>query len=160
MFDTSKFHEREDFSLRLPSVADRERVTSRLETLGFVVDYESDFAYLPRGIEDTPWQSSDVTQVEFFLEDAPSDYPERVDRLTFNYLLATLPEETISTFTDVVRSCMDQLGGQLTHRGRVIDPADLPTILKQYADELRDELADEPGSDFVARMVYEFMPRG
>lgn len=159
-FNTNKFHEREDFLVQLVSPADRNRVAAHLEAADFVVDHEGDFAYLERDASNTPWQSSDVTQVDFLLSGRPSNHPEPIDSFNFMYLLATLPEDTIPIFVSVVKNCMMEFDGQLRHRGMPLDQSQLTDILGQYVDDLRTELADQPGTDFVARMVYEFTLRG
>ncbi len=159
-FDTSKFHEREDFLVLLAFRTQRERVTTYLETLGFTIADESDFAYLERDVSNTPWQSSDVTQVDFFLQGQPSSDPEAIDSLNFSYLLATLPESTIAIFATVLENFVIEFDGQIRHRGMPVNRQDISDILKRYTDELKAELADNPGTDFVARMVYEFSPRG
>ena len=158
-FDTEKFHEREDFTLELPSATDRLRLSEHLATLGCVVERESDFAYLPRDNESCPWQASDVTQIDFFLHREPSVFPNAADRMNFIYLLATLPETAIAPFVSLIQSCIAQFGGELLHRGAKILPPALPDILRAYVAELRGELSDETGTEFVARMLYEFKPR-
>lgn len=158
-FDKTRFHERKDVQLQLPSITERKRITDHLESLGCVVDYESDYAYLPRDTSGSPWQASDVTQVDFFLNREPAAYPSPVDRLNFIYLLATLPEGTIPLFVSTIQSCISEFGGELTLEGKHVAPEELLTIFRGYVAELRDELASDPGSDFVAKMLYEFKPR-
>jgi hypothetical protein len=141
-FDTSKFHEREDFLVLLPLPADRNRVTNYFKSVGFIVDHVGDFAYLKRDISNTPWQSSDVTQVDFFLNGEPSNHPKPIDSLNFVYLLATLPEDNISVFADVVANFVVEFEGQIRHRDKPLHRHQIAEMLGRYADELRYEFAD------------------
>ncbi len=160
MFNTSNFHEREDVRLLLSTSTDRHRVAAYFESIGFHVERDSDFCYLPRNTEETPWQSSDVTQVDFLLNSQPSLSPSPIDSLNFIFLLATLPASVIPEFLEIVDGCHRTFGGVLYHNDQQVSMPLLTELMWHYVDDIRIELSDEPGTDFTARMIYEFAPRG
>lgn len=159
-FDFSKAHQVETVELRLPEALPARVVADRLVGLGLVA--EDDLCYLPREDRSAPWQSSDICHVSFFLggSEASDLHEDGCDLLRFEYLFASLPIDLQDRFLHAVEGAHALLGGRLEHRGENVDGAQLRAAFERYAADIWDEFADEPGTDGLARLIWEFAPRG
>ena len=159
-FDFSKAHELETVELRLLEAHPARVVADRLSTLGLVA--EDEFCRLPREDRPQPWQSSDICHVSFFVggNDVRNLEEDECNLLRFEYLFASLPADLQDRFLHTVEAAHALLGGMLEHRGESVDRAQLRAAFDRYAADIRDEFAYEPGTDGLARLIYEFAPRG
>lgn len=161
----SKLHESESVTLLLSSPLHPKSIAQTLGAIGF--EYCDDFCFLPRSDTAEQWQSSNIatvtffqgdTEVNYYFDDVVADEP-LCDRLVFEYLFASLPPCFIKRFLDIIRESQLLLLGVLEHRGRHTDIQSLEVIFGTYLDEVGEELAEKPGSEFLARIISDFYPR-
>lgn len=163
--DLSRLHEIERVSLRLPHPTLPTSVAHALQSLGF--ELCDDFCFLRR--TDTPerHQTGTVTTAHFYSGEAEvsyyfdddSDLEPQCDTIVFDYLLASLPMRFIADFLSVVHRAQSLLGGSVEHRDTTADMTGLERAFADYVSDIQEELAEEPGSEFLSRIIHESYPR-
>ena len=162
----SKLHECESVSLRLPLSVSPEVILKSLSKLGFKAC--DDFCFLPRKDKATPWQSENVTTVTFYLDDSQvhhyfdADDEEKAanlcNHLVLDYLFATQPPAIADEFMQSLRSVHEALGGTLEHGGRTCSIDEIEKSFAHYREDIWNELAELPGSEFLAQLIASSYP--
>lgn len=164
----SKLHECESVSLRLPHSVSPEVILKSLSKLGFKAC--DDFCFLPRKDKTSPWQSENVTTVTFHLDDSgvhhyfdADDEEKKVARLcnhlVFDYLFATQPTAIADEFLKCLRSVHAALGGIIEHGGGSTSIDEIGQSFAHYHEDIWNELAEVPGSEFLAQFIASTYPR-
>lgn len=156
-FDLAKLHESETVTLHLPHPISAELVANFLASLGF--ETEDDFCFVPRLDRPPPWQAINIANADFHLADATVDFDQPCDRVEFSCCFSALPPAFTAEFVRIVAAAAALLGGSLRHRDRPTDAEVLSAAFTGYARDIFEEIAEESGSEFLARMIEEFRPR-
>ena len=164
--DFSRLHEREDVLILLPAPLRPSEVEQMLRRIGGVP--HDDFVEFPRTDEIQVWQTATITTVSLYSSDRElnhyfddpdhEDLPE-CDRLQLKFLMATVPSEIVASFLDLVEEVQQSSGGRIEHEGRQISSDELRCLFESYMEDLAEELAEVPGSEFLAITIAESYPR-
>lgn len=163
-----KLHEKEVVSLMLDPPRPVSSLADTLSSIGF--RRMDDFCYLPRRDQGSVWQSETVTTATFYavgselsqyVDEEPEDDSADLqsDEIRFDYLLASLPEACIQTFLSSLRHLQELIGGRLVHRDESVSMANLEACFLCYVEDIEQELAEAPGSEFLAIFISESYPR-
>ena len=163
-----KLHEKEVVSLMLDPPRLVSSLANSLSSIGF--RWMDDFCYLPRRDQGSIWQSETITTATFHavgaeLSQYVDEEPEadsadlQCDEIRFDFLLASLPQACIQTFLSGLRHLQELIGGRLVHRGESVSIANLEVCFSSYVADIQQELAEEPGSEFLAIFISESYPR-
>jgi hypothetical protein len=162
-----KLHEKEVVSLRLDQAQKVSSLTDSLASIGF--RKSDDFCFFPRVDRGPAWQSDTVTTATFYLGDSelcqyldepePDSTDSACDEIRFDYLLASLPQPCIGVFLSLLRSVQRLVGGRFCHLGEPLDINTLETILSRYVADIEQELAEDPGSEFLAIYISQSYSR-
>lgn len=163
----SKLHECESVSLRLPHSVNPDGILQSLSKMGFKAC--DDFCFLPRKDKVPPWQGEHVTTVTFYLDDSEVHHDFDADddeeaahlcnRLVFDFLFATHPPAIADDFLKCLRSVHAELGGTLEHHGRIFSADEVERSFALYREDIWNELAEVPGSEFLAQFIASSYPR-
>jgi hypothetical protein len=153
-FDISRLHELETVTLCLAHSASASSVADTLASLGFVA--EDAFCFAPRPDQPAPWQAINIAEATFYSADAPVDFDQHCDRIEFACCFSALPPTFTTEFIRLVAAAASLLGGSLRHRDQPTDAERLSVAFASYARDIFEELAEESGSEFLARTLYEF----
>ncbi|MFO1441008.1 MAG: hypothetical protein U1F81_22005 [Verrucomicrobiaceae bacterium] len=164
--DLSKLHECESISLRLPHAVSPEVILKSLSKLGFKAC--DDFCFLPRKDKAKPWHSEHVTDVTFFLDDSEVHHYFDADddeegellcnHLVFDFLFAAQPPEIADEFLKSLHSVHSALGGTLEHGGRSCSIDEIRQSFALYQEDVWNELAEVPGSEFLVQFIASSYP--
>jgi hypothetical protein len=162
-----KLHEKEVVSLRLYQSQRVSALADSLASIGFTKS--DDFCFFPRADRGPAWQSETVTTATFYLGDSelcqyldepePDSTDSACDEIRFDYLLASLPQPCIGVFISLLRSVQQLFGGRFSHLGEPLDIDTLETVFSRYVADIEQELAEDPGSEFLAIYISQSYPR-
>ena len=164
--DYSKLHEKEEVVL---SLADPIEVTSANSILtklgGSNID---DFLTFDRSDAIQPWQAQSYATVTFaknkeelgYHFDHPSQEEVPLcDKLIFTCLFSYIPKSQIREFLDLIRVTQDRFDAIITHKDNLVSHHSLVAIFESYFMDIKTELAEIPGNEFLAITIAESYPR-
>ncbi len=157
-----KLHEKEVVSFRPHEPLRVSALADTLMSVGFRT--MDDFCFFPRSDQRSAWQSDTVTTATFFFDGSELSQPldeadSLCDEIRFDYLLASLPPQCIEVFISLIRTIQDLVGGPLFHLGVITDINDLDRVFALYVTDIEQELAEEPGSEFLNVCIAQSYPR-
>ena len=152
MIDREKLHEQEIFTIDFAAI-EGNSVIEHFDRIG--ARFMDDFFSAP--VEDAkPWQSVSAWSASCHLQ-GEQVYPDesRVDRIDFSYLFASTPFHYVMPFNRVLKMTISAFSANLSYRDKRIEPGDVPKIALGWLEDLRSELAEEPGNESLAILIQD-----
>lgn len=162
----AKLHEQEHVFVLLPSPIPPSVIGALLKEAGGIL--HDDFVDFPRTDRVEPWQSGSISTVtlftgdsdlEYHFDDPDADDSRSCDRLRLSHLMATVSAEAVERFLDLVAALEERTRGVIEHQGRQLSVDELRDRFSAYREDIAEELAEEPGSEFLAITIAESYPR-
>lgn len=101
------------------------------------------------------WQSESYIYVALFCDGNEVDAQESVDKIEFQYPMATIGAEYISKFTDIVVNLASEFNANILLNGIVIDKSALIAHCESLVTELMSEWGEEPGSETLRILIEQ-----
>jgi hypothetical protein len=129
-----------------------------LRQLGFSL-HDDVFSFDRKG-RIPPWQHSSIVEVKFIRQGIELfDVDGEWDQLDFEYLYASLPEQYVQIYLDLVRKISIFLDLEPVHNGEIVSFDSLELIFRECAQDLEREYGETAGSESLAIMVQMTYPR-
>jgi hypothetical protein len=157
IMDYQLLHEIESLRLESASIRAFSDLARCLRSCGFV--QHDDVFSLDRTDAVPPWQHFSIAEVRVLRADVEVYDEDGWDAVRLDYLFASLPLTLVDPFVAAAFSLSRCLNLAITYRGQLMNEQLALATFRGFADDLKRELYETPGSEELAIFIAQTYPR-